>query len=327
MKRQIVKSEEEFRKWVNTYNGIMNCYTTVYDFADFTDNAKVDSSVILDKMFLDFDAHGEPLENAYDDFVGVHQYFVEHDIKHDTIFSGKGFHIIAYGEVADDIRCIQEYYTELAKDYPTLDRTGIQTNRLRRIPNTMNLSVERYCTFFNPTGFTDVFHEGRKTNLTLNTILTGRYKNYTAVNWGKGKSFYGEKLIQWPKVKPVSVSETLIDVPEAIGRIPIVPCLQNAITVENPSHMARVYLVQWYRDLLSLGVRDVSSDQQEEIVNTIMGELEYLASREDMWLDWDEKVTRKNVEWIVSKGYHAPSCNGSLIPQGYCVGKCWRYHE
>ena len=303
MKRQIVKSKEEFREWVNSYNGIMNCYTTVYDFADFTDNAKVDSSVILDRMFLDFDAHGEPLENARKDFIGVHDYFIEHNIKHDTIFSGKGFHIIAYGEVADDIRCIQEYYTELAKDYPTLDRTGIQTNRLRRIPNTMNLSTEEgfYCIPVNPkTSYDAPVHE---------------------------QTSFGDALIQWPKVKPVSVSETLIEVPEAIGRIPILPCLQNAITVENPSHMARVYLVQWYRDLLSLGVRDVSSDQQKEIVNSIMSELEYLASREDMWLDWDEKVTRKNVEWIVSKGYHAPSCNGSLIPQGYCVGKCWRYHE
>ena len=316
MKRQIVKSEEEFRKWVSSYNGIMNCYTTVYDFADFTDNAKVDSSVILDKMFLDFDAHGEPLENAYEDFLGVHHYFVEQNIKHDTIFSGKGFHIIAYGEVADDIRCIQEYYTDLAKNYPTLDRTGIQTNRLRRIPNTMNLSTEEglYCYHINPEPFGKFMPNRIKTYLT--------YSRATNID-----SPTGDKLIRWPKVKPVSVSETLIDVPEALGRIPILPCLQNAITVENPSHMARVYLVQWYRDLLSLGVRDVCSDQQEEIVNSIMSELEYLASKENMWLDWDEKVTKKHVEWIVSKGYHAPSCNGSLIPQGYCVGKCWRYHE
>mgnify|MGYP003148224808 FL=1 len=303
MKRQIVKSKQEFTEWVNSYNGIMNCYTTVYDFADFTDNAKVDSSVILDKMFLDFDAHGEPLKNARKDFVGVHRYFIEQSIKHDTIFSGKGFHIIAYGEVADDIRSIQEYYTGLAKDYPTLDRTGIQTNRLRRIPNTMNLSTDEglYCIPVNPeVSFDSPFHE--------NTT-------------------FGDKLIGWPTVKPVSMSETLIEVPEAIGRIPILPCLQNAITVENPSHMARVYLVQWYRDLLSLGIREVSVEQQREITDAIMVELEHIASRDDMWLDWDEKVTRKNVGWIVKKGYNSPSCNGSLIPQGYCVGKCWRYHE
>ena len=201
--------------------------------------------------------------------------------------------------MADDIRCIQEYYTELAKGYPTLDRTGIQTNRLRRIPNTMNLSTDGlYCMPVHPEKLGDDM-----------------------------KTTFGEQLIQWPKVKPVSMSETLIDVPEAIGRIPILPCLQNAITVENPSHMARVYLVQWYRDLLSLGIRELSTEQQEEIVNSIMGELEHLASLPDMWLDWDANVTRRNVAWIVKKGYHAPGCKNSLIPQGYCVGKCWRYHE
>ena len=296
----------------------MNCYTTVYDFDDFTDNAKVDSSVVLDRMFLDFDAHGEPLENAWKDFREVVREFLNNDIKFRPYFSGQGFHIIAYGEVADDIRCIQEYYTDLAKDYPTLDRTGIQTNRLRRIPNTVNMKVGLYCIPL------DVKHNWQ---LLLVDELTGEGILQLSKQPAYLDNERGEKLIQWPKVKPVSVSETLIEIPEAIGRIPILPCLQNAITVENPSHMARVYLVQWYRDLLSLGVRDISSNQQEEIVNTIMGELEYLASREDMWLDWDEKVTRKNVSWIVSKGYHAPSCNGSLIPQGYCVGKCWRYHE
>lgn len=92
MKRKIVKNKKEFVDWINIYNGKMNCYTTVYDYDDFTDNAKVDSSVIIDRMFLDFDAHGEPLENAYEDFRAVHEYFRTYNIKHDTIFSGKGFH-------------------------------------------------------------------------------------------------------------------------------------------------------------------------------------------------------------------------------------------
>jgi len=316
MKRQIVKSKQEYTDWVNTYNGIMNCYTTVYDFADFTDNAKVDSSVILDKMFLDFDAHDEPLENAWSDFKDVWNKFQQLEIRYDAFFSGKGFHIIAYGDIANDIRSIQEYYTELAKDYPTLDRTGIQTNRLRRIPNTLNLSSDGY--FCIPIPELTLYGDN---TLEVNDLLI-KANNIIPIS-----PAHGVTLIQWPNVRPVSISETLIEVPEAIGRIPILPCLQNAITVENPSHMARVYLVQWYRDLLSLGIRELSTEQQKEIVDSIMGELEHLASLPDMWLDWDANVTRKNVAWIVKKGYHAPGCKNSLIPQGYCVGKCWRYHE
>ena len=316
MKRRIVKSKQEFVDWVNAYNGRMNCYTTVYDYADFTDNAKVDSSVVIDRMFLDFDAHDEPLENAYEDFLAVHNYFVSNNIKHETIFSGKGFHIIAYGEVADDIRSVQRYYTDLAKHYPTLDRTGIQTNRLRRIPNTMNLSTEEglYCYHINPKPFGKFMPNRIKTYLI--------YSRATKID-----SPTGDKLIRWPKVKPVAVSEVEIEVPDSLGTLPILPCLHNAITVENPSHYARVYLVQWYRDLLSLGVRDVDMDSRKQIADRIMRELTTIASNDEIWLDWDEAKTKSHVDFIVNRGYHAPGCKNVLIPQGYCVGKCWRYHD
>ena len=306
MKRKIVKSKKEFVDWVNTYNGKMNCYTTVYDYADFTDNAKVDSSVVIDRMFLDFDAHDEPLKNAYEDFRAVHEYFRSYNIKHDTIFSGKGFHIIAYGELADDIRSVQRYYSELAKDYPTLDRTGIQTNRLRRIPNTMNLSTDGlYCIPVNPRDWKmDIHWRGHQS-----------------------QKQFGNKLIRWPKVKPVAVSEVEIEVPKPLGNLPILPCLHSSITVENPSHYARVYLVQWFRDLLSLGVRDIDDKSKKEISERIMKELKTIASKDDIWLDWDERKTKSHVDFIVNRGYHAPSCKGVLIPQGYCVGKCWRYHD
>ena len=301
-----MKSKKEFVDWVNTYNGRMNCYTTVYDYADFTDNAKVDSSVVIDRMFLDFDAHDEPLKNAYEDFRAVHEYFRSYNIQHDTIFSGKGFHIIAYGELVDDIRSVQRYYSELAKDYPTLDRTGIQTNRLRRIPNTMNLSTNGlYCMPVNPRDWK----------------IDKPWKGH------ESRKQFGSKLIQWPKVKPVAVSEIEIEVPKPLGKLPILPCLHNSITVENPSHYARVYLVQWFRDLLSLGVREIDDKSKKELSERIMSELKTIASKDDIWLDWDEKKTKNHVDFIVSRGYHAPSCNGVLIPQGYCVGKCWRYHD
>ena len=89
MKRQIVKSKEEFIDWVNAYNGKMNCYTTVYDFAVVNENTKIDSSVILDRIFLDFDAHDEPLEKAYEDFLSVSKKFLDEDIMFRPLFSGK----------------------------------------------------------------------------------------------------------------------------------------------------------------------------------------------------------------------------------------------
>jgi len=309
MRRQIVKNKQEFLSWVNSYNGIMNCYTTVYDYAEFTDNIKLDYSVILDRMFLDFDAHDKPLIEAYNDYDKLRDYYIEQEIKFDSFFSGKGFHMIVYGEVVDDIRSIQQYYTKMAIDYPTLDRTGIQTNRLRRIPNSMNLSSDGY--FCIPL---DKMYS-------LDDILLLAKKPHLVSSRNEGK------LLQWPTVKSIELSSIEVDIPTPLGRIPILPCLHNAITVENPSHYARVYLIQWYRDLLALGERELTHEQKHDITNSIMDELKIISSVEDIWLDWDEIKTRRYVTGIVNKGYHAAGCKSVLIPQGYCVGKCWRYHE
>lgn len=310
MKRKIVKSKQEYLDWVNAYNGRMNCYTTVYDFEVFGENTKIDNSVVLDRMFLDFDAHDEPLVNAYYDFVGVCTKYLEENIKFRPYFSGQGFHIIVYGEVADDIRSIQRYYSKLATDYDTLDRTGIQTNRLRRVPNTENMKVGRFCIPVNI-----------ESEPSLDDILS-LTDGIVADDF-----VYGSNLVRWPEVEPISMSSVEIDVPDSIGRLPILPCLHNAITVENPSHYARVYLTQWYRDLLSIGQREISLEAQNQIIAKIMEEFREIANVDGIWLDWDESKTRGHVEYIVSRGYNAPGCRSVLIPQGYCIGKCWRYND
>jgi len=292
----------------------MNCYTTVYDFGIINDNIQINSSVILDRMFLDFDAHDQPLSAAHDDFVSVAKKLEEQDILFRSYFSGKGFHIIAKGEKVTDIRSIQQYYTKLAKDYPTLDRTGIQTTRLRRVPNSMNLSS----TYGNDKSYFCIPINDKLDDLDL---ILETAKNMVPIDIESGT-----KKISFPTVLPIEESDIEVEMPKPIGKIPMLPCLHNAIMVENPSHYARVYLIQWYRDLLTGRERNIPLEQQEELINTIMSELQVIASQDEIWLDWDERITRKYVAGIVSKGYDATSCK-TLIPQGYCVGKCWRYCE
>lgn len=318
MKRKIVKSKNEFIEWINLYNGIMNCYTTVYDFAEYFDNSKNDNTVILDRAFLDFDAHNEPLELAYQDLKDVVDFLRKDDVMFKMYFSGKGFHLFVCGEIANDIRSIQQYYTETFSHFDTLDRTGIQTNRLRRIPNSINLSSSDENG--NPYFCIPLELEDLKQPLEyiLNLAKSSRVVEKTTI---------GTKLVQWPEVVPIEISEIEIDIPESVGRLPLIPCLSHAIYVENPSHYARVYLIQWFRDLLSLGERELSDEKNREIVEIIMNELELISSKEDVWLDWDKSTTQRYVEGIVFKGYNAPSCKGVLIPNGYCVGKCWRYVE
>ena len=317
MKRTVVNSRNEFVNWFNSYNGKMNCYTTVYDFEDFNNGVKLDYSVVLDRAFLDFDAHDEPLQNAYDDLQKIVQTLVEEDTIFKMYFSGKGFHVFVYGEPVDDIRSIQQYYSKISDGIPTLDRTGIQTNRLRRIPNSMNLSSSD--SNGNPYFCIPLLVDDLKLDLEDILVMAEKPRKVSSNN--------GSKLAVFPEMEAIEISEVEVDIPVPAGKLPILPCLHNAVMVENPSHYARVYLVQWYRDLLSMGERVLSTEQNDQIHTTIMQELESIASIEDVWLDWDPRTSSKYVRGIVDKGYNAPSCSNVLIPQGYCIGKCWRYYD
>ena len=313
MKRVKINNKSEFVDWVNSFNGKMNCYTSVYDFAKYAEDAAIDSTCIKDRMFLDFDAHGEPLEKAYNDCVAVCDFLLEQDVLFNMYFSGKGFHMIVYGERTDDIRCIQSYFSTLVPLAPSLDRSGIQVKRLRRIPNTVNLSSEGPY-FCIPITVEDL---GMGLSLILKKAMTG---NHPQVR-------YGSKLVKWPSVKPIEVSDIEIKAPKPVGELPILPCLNNAIMVENPGHFARVYLTQWYRDILTSRERHISDERKSEVMEIIINEFKAIANKEEVWLDWDEKTTRHHVKFAVDGGYHAPSCKEKLIPQGYCPGKCWRYCE
>jgi len=319
MKRRIVKNRRELIDFINTYNGLMNCYFTIYDFERFNDNIKIDSSIILDRAFLDFDAHGDKtLQEAFDDMSSVLHDLVEDDIKFKAFFSGKGFHVIVFGEEAENIRQIQRWYLRIKEGRDTLDDSGIQTNRLRRIPNTVNMSSsdengEPY--FCIPLVIDDLIGG-------LDGVLA-LAKEPRLVD-----GTCGHELISWPSVEAIEISKEEIVAPKPIGKLPILPCLHNAIMVENPGHYARVYLALWYRDIIALGERNITRQKKEEIMDMIMSEFEHIAnSKPDVWGDWNEQVTRGYLRGVVEKGYNAPGCKNVLIPQGYCIGKCWRYAE
>ena len=132
----------------------------------------------------------------------------------------------------------------------------------------------------------------------------------------------------FPEAPPLDEVSGEIAVPKTTGSLPILPCLYNAIMTENPSHMARAYLVSWYRDLLSGCNRVESVEDKNKILDTIVDEIRHLVeTNEEIWLDWDERETRKHAKFTVFGNYSSPHCKTVLIPNGYCVGKCWRYPE
>ena len=83
-----------------------------------------------------------------------------------------------------------------------------------------------------------------------------------------------------------------VSVPKAVGNLPMLPCLHNAIMVENPAHEARYYLVQWFRDLLTGRTNILSRSEQEKILDAIVDEIEHIVTNTDeIWLDWNREKT------------------------------------
>ena len=336
MKRLVVHNEQEYMDFIKAYNGRMNCYTTVYDFSRL--NTKYDSfgieisevnqeSVILDRIFLDFDAHGHPLEEALIDVNITVDYLINKNYLFNILFSGKGFHIYVYGETTNNIRNIQAFFNDIlmyiqdlrssaetsldSSNGTTLDNSGIQTYRLRRIANTMNMSANLYCV---PLLLEDLTKD-------IQEIMELAKKPRLGI-----KTTYGEEKVEWPNVPFATEIPSELSIVESIGKIPIVPCLQKAIMVENPTHEARVYTTSWYRDILSLGEKNIDYEGKAKIINLIMNELETISNHNQVWLDWDKETTRYHVRYVVDGEYSAPSCS-KLISKGYCAGKCWRYGQ
>ena len=323
MKRKVVLARNEYADFINAQNNRTNVYTTVYDFEHFSEKAKVESSVIIDRIFLDFDAHEDNIDTAWRDVKQVMELIVNQNYLHTLFFSGRGFHLFLFGKPSENMRSVQVLFRDI-KEYliskvgksNTLDERVGQTTRLRRIPNTVNMSSSNsngkpyYCI---PLTVDDL-------SLDIEEILvlaeTPRY-----IPFKKG----GEIEVEFPQAPPMKALEGEIGVPKTVGKLPMLPCLHNAVMTENPSHMSRAYLVSWYRDLIS-GYRDLSSGQEKlKTLELIVEELERVFAESDsIWLDWDKNETRKHARFTVFNNYNTPHCD-KLISDGYCVGKCWRY--
>ena len=323
MKRKIVFSRTEYIEFINAQNNKTNVYTTVYDFERFFETAKDDSSVILDRVFLDFDAHDDSINDAWRDLKIVMHLVYEKDYEHTLFFSGRGFHLFLFGEVAENMRSIQFFFrdikkyliSEVGKNITLDDRVG-QITRLRRIPNTVNMSSSDENG--NPYFCIPLLKEDLDSD--IESILT-LAKKPRYIPFRK----QGNAKVVFPSAPPIEAVEGEVSVPKTVGKLPMLPCLHNATMTENPSHISRAYLVSWYRDLLS-GYQDLNTHQdKEQVLNLVVDELERVFGKSDsVWLDWDKNTTKKHARFTVYNNYNTPHCQ-KLISEGFCIGKCWRY--
>ena len=147
MKRKKMTTKNEYFEFVKSHNNRTNVYTTVYDFEHFTETMPVEDSVIIDRIFLDFDAHEDNLDMAWRDVKVVMEMVIDNDYLHTLFFSGRGFHLFLFGKTTKNMRNVQTFFREVkqlldlkvGKNNSLDERVG-QKTRLRRVPNTVNMS-------------------------------------------------------------------------------------------------------------------------------------------------------------------------------------------
>ncbi len=321
-KRVVVNDEGYFRQFVLDHNGKMNVYTSVYDYDEFSNNRGLEHTVNIDRIFLDIDAHSGELEQAYDDLKKLHKWLLAEDYIHNLAFSGRGFYIFVHGLRTFDLRRVKAFYNichDVINKSKTLDSRVINTARLRRVQNTYHMGAKKFSI--------NLFSEDLDNSLEYILNLAKRPRHMP-------KKYYGSQKVDWPDVKKMEVAEIEIKSVESPATLPILPCLKAAVMTHNPLHQVRHYLVQWYNEMLTdmvifeenLDCRqdEVGGEALNDIVSIICKEIDEIASNEDVWIDYNAPKTRKAVDYVVKKRYLAPSCQ-TLINNGYCVGKCWRY--
>lgn len=147
--RIICDSKEKFLNIVNKYNGLKNIYRTVYNFRKLTVDKKIDyNSVLIDKMFFDFDG-----KNAFEETLKIHDFLSKKDILHTVRFSGKGFHVYIFLRLVENLQNPKAVLTNMFNYVEKKLNFNINydfhvkgdISRLSRVLNTMNLKSKLFC--------------------------------------------------------------------------------------------------------------------------------------------------------------------------------------
>jgi hypothetical protein len=141
-KRVFVPDRKTFVTLINKYNGLIDCYTTIYSVP--THHAYSES--VVDKIYFDLDS-----SQCWEDAKRLHNWLVENqnNVFHYINFSGGGVHVYIpiaplTGNKKEKLRWVQENIIKTTKIKVDLHVIG-DIARISRIPNTWNPKRQRYC--------------------------------------------------------------------------------------------------------------------------------------------------------------------------------------
>lgn len=311
-RRKYVENETEFYKLIDKYNGLKDCYYSVYALDE---DGKFDH-VKVDKVFFDFDGGDLAVENAKK----LANYLFEEDIKHIIIYSGKkGFHIYVFTINYEDLHYPKDalynchVYYEKMLDFKLDDPVRGNVAQIARIPNTWHTTGERYCRPINKTTLQ---------SLTFDEIRDKcKEQNFNLI-------YYGSKSLDMKQFdKPNGDIHKVLDIPNYSYSIDIDdelikklhPCIQRMLL--EPGN----YCKNRSRYLFALycRVRGIPPRLCDEVAKKYWGCVKESGGNRSKYLEFREE---KQIEYAYKTDKPFPNCD-SMFSMGWCSGKCSKYEE
>ena len=317
LKRKICTSEYNFKEYVRKLNGKADLYTSLYSFGNMDDK---DNTAIMDRAWWDFDSNDDYTIEQVKDDVAMLLCRLEGDVR--LVATGRGFHVHQLFDISVDSRrwrhTIDRYQRFMANGLLTLDGVGYP-RKLCRIPHTYNAKRGRFAVMVDVNTF-------KTTPQT--TLIANRPKESPVAHlhpyWGEKRKDGGFDIRQWAASNPVELmgdwNKQQVTVIEGTQEaIPMIPCLQREIEVSNPPHHIRVALAQHLFEHLRNFAEPtaLTYEQKQEMID-----LAVLFIQKLEWQDYNEQVTRKALNSLVSYG-RSTSC-AWFCKRGLCAAPCWR---
>lgn len=190
--RTLVTNRTDFLDFVNKFNGKTNLYSSIYSFQNIFSNKPIYDSCIVDRIMFDLDS-----STCYADAMKLHNKFLEQNIRHTVIFSGRGFQVFPFtkkvtgSKSKELITNAQLYYIQLLGIDADMHVVG-DLARISRIPNTFNMRRGRYCIMLN--------------SKILNTSYE-KIQEFAKTQYFNNHVVFGEKLLDLETVPKVKIPE------------------------------------------------------------------------------------------------------------------------
>jgi hypothetical protein len=335
--RYIVRDWGALESYWRGKNGSGNAYHTAYGYrsTQAPKHHRVEYNTAIVKHFVmdfdckDFKSGGTDVEFSFmqKQVRRLHQHLITNDYLHYIFFTGGGFHV----------------YIPLAKTFLPTD--GMEVTRIKsagrklmkKWHEQLDLSCNDPAVAFDLAGMIRIpnSYNAKRGCWVIpiggEELMTLEYDDIYELAQDYRRGYVQQGTCEITLTLPTrnnaftkKEQKKVSDLPTvSLGSLKVLPCIaQSALGPGNPTHRARYHLASYLADRLRwfFPIDSIPKDDLPAHVEQIVG-----ICSEQGWVDWNEGVTKTQVESIVYKGYAHARCE-TLMEEGLCAGKC-RYYD